>query len=623
MAESAVWRDWTLAALARRPDGHQSQDEVLEEVAVLFADRFGPNARTFDAPQSGGQQNDFQGEPRWQLQVRHALSDLAADNLITDAQAPGLTDAGRAQIQMLPEHLSDEPAADPTSADADGSSVTAGSLPRSPLITAGVIAPPLRTATEREKIGFATDADEPIQIMTEINMQFGGGPGAAWDRLRRLWLAITQQPGPFPLSEQYAGGQMSMNQVKRLVAADAVPLRWPYRSLQRVWPDFPVQPHIDRSGVTVKSDAAQRTFNAYGEGIIWAVIDTGIWAHHPHFCSYQTLDHPDVKDLHRAFTTNAPPAPVGALTDEDGHGTHVAGIIAGGAIPSWVEAQAGRTVQVTESRLNVENSSQPSQVPRHVADLSTLAGVAPRTRLVSLKALAGYAADNGVGKVIQALAYVRQVNNGGGDGLRIHGVNLSVGYDFDPQWFACGQSPLCKEVDKLVRTGVVVVVAAGNSGHGTLSVTGGAPRSFGLSMTINDPGNSELAITVGSTHRDAPHTYGISFFSSKGPTGDGRQKPDLVAPGERITSCAAGTRLPAAEQTADPSVAAYVEDSGTSMAAPHVSGAAAALLSVRREYIGRPDLVKKVILDTAIDLGRGHDFQGAGLLDVIGAIAAI
>lgn len=623
MAESTVWRDWTLTAVARLLDTIASQEQVLEEVACMFADRFGPDARVFDSQGTGEQQTLDQGEPRWQRQVRQALSGLAADNLITDPHTPVVTDAGRAQAADLPEHTSDEEDPDNSATVTKGPLIIAEPAPREPLITAGVISPPLRTATERGKIGFAADGDAPVQIMTEINMQYGAGPDAAMVRLQRLWHAVTGQSGPFPLSEQFAGGRMSMNQVKCLVAADAVPVDWPQRSLQRVWPDFPVQPHIDRSCVTVKSDAAQRTFNADGAGITWAVIDTGIWAHHPHFTSYHTLDHPDVRELHRTFTTNAPPTPAGALEDDDGHGTHVAGIIAGGAIPAWLAAQGGRTVRVTESRFNAQNESNPSQVPRQIADLSMLAGVAPHTRLVSLRALAGYAPDHGVSTVIQALTYVRHVNNGGGDGLRIHGVNLSVGYDFDAEWFACGQSPLCKEVDKLVRTGVVVVVAAGNSGHGTLSVTGGAPRSFGLGMTINDPGNSELAITVGSTHRDAPHTYGISFFSSKGPTGDGRQKPDLVAPGERITSCAAGTRLPAADQTADPIIAAYVEDSGTSMAAPHVSGAAAALLSVRREYIGRPDLIKKVIVDTAIDLGRGHDFQGAGLLDVIGAIAAI
>jgi hypothetical protein len=132
--------------------------------------------------------------------------------------------------------------------------------------------------------------------------------------------------------------------------------------------------------------------------------------------------------------------------------------------------------------------------------------------------------------VIKALQYVREDVNGNGKLLRIQGVNLSLGYEFDARWFACGQSPLCVEVDRLVRSGVVVVVAAGNTGYGTLSALERQSRT-GLSLTINDPGNAALAITVGATHRDMPHTYGVSYFSSKGPTGDGRVKPDLVAPG--------------------------------------------------------------------------------------------
>ena len=54
-------------------------------------------------------------------------------------------------------------------------------------------------------------------------------------------------------------------------------------------------------------------------------------------------------------------------------------------------------------------------------------------------------------------------------------MNMSLGYNFAPEWFACGQSPLCVEVDRLVKTGVVVVVAAGNTGYGTLKSTIGAP----------------------------------------------------------------------------------------------------------------------------------------------------
>jgi subtilisin family serine protease len=192
--------------------------------------------------------------------------------------------------------------------------------------------------------------------------------------------------------------------------------------------------------------------------------------------------------------------------------------------------------------------------------------------------------------------------------LRIHGVNLSVGYDFDPQMFACGQSPLCIEVDRLVRSGVVVVAAAGNTGYGSVNAAE-RQTNAGLSNTINDPGNASLAITVGSTHRDAPHTYGVSFFSSKGPTGDGRLKPDLVAPGEKIVST-----IPAGETK---------RMDGTSMAAPHVSGAAALLLARYGELIGRPARIKEILCTTATDLGRERYFQGAGMVDALRALQSV
>jgi subtilisin family serine protease len=67
----------------------------------------------------------------------------------------------------------------------------------------------------------------------------------------------------------------------------------------------------------------------------------------------------------------------------------------------------------------------------------------------------------------------------------------------------------------------------------------------------------------------------------------------------------------------------YVEDSGTSMAAPHVSGAIAAFLSIRREYIGEPEKVKEVFMSTATDLKRERYFQGAGLVDLMRAIQSV
>ena len=138
--------------------------------------------------------------------------------------------------------------------------------------------------------------------------------------------------------------------------------------------------------------------------------------------------------------------------------------------------------------------------------------MAPKCKLLSLKVL-DEAGQGQASNLIAAIAMIQEIN-GNGRYIRVHGVNMSVGYDFEPEWFACGQSPLCVEVDRLVKSGVAVVVAAGNSGHGWATALKGSV-SAGLGLTINDPGNAELAVTVGSTHREMPHVYGVSYFSSK------------------------------------------------------------------------------------------------------------
>lgn len=377
-----------------------------------------------------------------------------------------------------------------------------------------------------------------------------------------------------------------------------------FRAIFHIWPDFEVSAFINKSVATVKADAVQKSFSAAGEGITWAVMDSGIYNKHPHFNA--NID--PQSTMHRDFTVDGNDP----FNDENGHGSHVAGIIAG----EWpVDPDPAKNQQpLAISRYLKTKTNDVEYVETR---LERISGMAPRCKLVSLRVLD----ENGKGSVsnlIAAIEHIQEVN-GHGRRLLIHGVNMSVGYDFQPEWFACGQSPLCTEVDRLVRSGVVVVVAAGNTGYGTLKSTTG-PTAAGMALTINDPGNADLAITVGATHRDMPHVYGVSYFSSKGPTGDGRPKPDLVAPGEKIISCAAGNLK---KEGAKGKECDYVETSGTSMAAPHVSGVIAAFLSVRREFIGQPERVKEIFLATATDLRRDRYFQGAGLVDVMRAIQSV
>jgi hypothetical protein len=500
---------------------------------------------------------------------------------------------------------------------------------------------------QRMEWGLPGNDHEFGPYIIELNLQHVEGLQGAANGLLQLHRQVVGDPDRQPdrISKTYYNCRLSVREWRKLIILDeseaerraaeeaAKPssqtkvsaiTAGPYRCIFRIWPDFPVQAHIDKSVTTVKADAAFKAFDAGGEGIVWAIIDSGVQADHPHFGdaagarngdpqakSAHLLLADSVAGLHRCFCEISTqrngveivrrladpdidpdpfPSPLpgpeadqaarasaleaafeirkktleqrpklleqhqsAALSDGFGHGTHVAGIVAGGA--GVRPQQAPVNVYERQFKTDAEGSKASQSYGTRKLDPTRLRGVAPRCKLISLRVLD----DKGDGRasdVMRALEYIRERLNDDPKLLRVHGVNLSVGYEFDPEMFACGQSPLCAEVDRLVQAGVVVVAAAGNTGFGTVAAQQRASK-VGLSNTINDPGNAALAITVGSTHRDAPHTYGVSYFSSKGPTGDGRLKPDLVAPGERITSCAAGKMLAEAVSGADPVRAAH------------------------------------------------------------------
>ena len=359
--------------------------------------------------------------------------------------------------------------------------------------------------------------------------------------------------------ERFVAANLTRFEVERLrTEHKALDIRW-------IWKDAEKAALIDVSAARVQALPAHRSYNARGQGITWAVLDTGIQSDHSHF-----EQHDNIAATYDCTKTGQRPSERRTEEDPNGHGTHVAGIIAG-------SGKQGN---------------------------SHLIGMAPEAQVVSFKVLddAGRGRDS---YVIKALDEIARVNDAAGE-LVIHGVNLSLGGPFDATVYGCGHTPVCKELRRLWRQGVVVVIAAGNEGQLPLQVRDHGTRQTNLDMSINDPANLEEAIAVGSVHRTQPHTYGVSFFSSRGPTADGRLKPDLVAPGEKVLS--ANSRQPNG---------GYVARSGTSMAAPHVSGIIAAFLSVRRDFIGYPDRVKALLLDSCIDLKRDPYVQGRGLVNLM------
>lgn len=433
----------------------------------------------------------------------------------------------------------------------------------------------------------------------------------------------------------------------------------PPELIQRVFIDRNATLADNEGNATVKADAATRVFDISCKSITWAIIDSGIATTHPAFMDHdardkrgdlldrqptrirKTLDFTCIEHIRnfdltaddedsderataiaavvkrlkeipgrtsdpgfaklakknleaiaRQLEQSIPPdwnliEPLIQLGDTDegtelvsDHGTHVAGIL--GA--DWRNEDVGADGQKT----------------------IRLQGVCPDINLYDLRVIETTSKQSTEFALLAALEYVQFVNaRAASNGPVIHGVNVSMSIPHEVRSYGCGATPVCVACDRLVGAGVVVVAAAGNRGWNE------AETGFGnfVFCSVTDPGNARDVITVGSTHKSRPHAYGVSYFSSRGPTGDGRIKPDLVAPGERIRGPIRGD----ADEELD----------GTSMAAPFVSGAAAMLIARNRELINKPARVKQILCDSATDLGREKYFQGFGLVDVLRALQSL
>jgi subtilisin family serine protease len=390
---------------------------------------------------------------------------------------------------------------------------------------------------------------------------------------------------------------------------------------------------LDRSVPSVKGDAASNLFKVDCSKIVWAVLDSGIQGDHPAFARpddkghlksrvRRTFDFTRIRDLlssgNSSLDRDAIATATGLATgDIDARLRAIAADVDDGRPTDWDKVEDLITLK---SWSQPKKDRPPRPTNRHGTHVAGIiggrtgeddpghepGGMCPDIGLYDFRVLSKSLAETEFA-IMAALQYIRYLNERQSYVI-VHGANLSLSIPHSVRNYACGRTPICVECERLVDAGVVVVAAAGNRGYQNFRTDEGTFESY-AAFSITDPGNGDGVVTVGATHGSWPHTYGVSFFSSRGPTGDGRIKPDLVAPGEKIRSAVLDDE--------------WGTESGTSMAAPHVSGAAAMLLARYPELVGQPRRVKRLLCENATDLGRERTFQGAGMLDVLRAFQAI
>ena len=388
--------------------------------------------------------------------------------------------------------------------------------------------------------------------------------------------------------QRFAAFSLPPGQLKKLEADPAV---------RYISPDRRVRPSLEFATPAIGANLANQ-YGWTGQNVGVAVIDSGI------------SDGADFKESGTSRLIYSESLVPGDSSTDDafGHGTHVAGIIAG----------------------NASNSKTMDSFRR-------FQGVAPAAKLINLRVLDGNGAarDSDVITAIERAIALKDTYN-----IRV--INMSLGRPVFESWTS---DPLCQAVQSAWSAGIVVVTSAGN--HGRLNTSNN--HGYG---TITSPGNSPYVITVGAMSDAQSPWRGddrITTYSSKGPSGiDHVLKPDLVAPGNRIISVkATGSKL--STDYAENNVAtsyyrwnpgstpsAYMKLSGTSMAAPMVAGAVALLLQKTPSLT--PDTVKARLMKTATKAFPGptvvtdattgtvytsyHNVLtvGAGYIDIVAAL---
>lgn len=319
--------------------------------------------------------------------------------------------------------------------------------------------------------------------------------------------------------------------------------------------DAHITAQMNKVNDVIESDWAHEN-GYYGRGVGVAIVDTGISLHK------DFTEGGNRVIAFKDFVNNKKEA-----YDDNGHGSHVAGIIGGNGYSS-----KGKYV-----------------------------GVAPGCNLISLKVLDNMG-DGNISDVLAGLQWV--IDNRRKYNIRV--LNISVGTSAKDSLDE--NSLLVQGVNAVWDSGVTVIVAAGNNGP--------------TPMSISTPGISRKVITVGSSDDSASvEVFGSKTknYSGRGPTPYCIKKPDIVAPGSNIVSCninqyvTRGKYKTSRYQLSNYPMM-YTIKSGTSMATPVVSGAIALLLSANPELKNRD--VKLKLRNSAVDLGQSWEKQGWGLLNV-------
>ncbi len=314
--------------------------------------------------------------------------------------------------------------------------------------------------------------------------------------------------------------------------------------------------HNFRTSLAIGTRAVQAAYGYTGAGVTVAILDSGVTTWHDDLTNHGTATYPYGNQRVAAFVdfVNGQLSPY----DDNGHGSHVAGIIAGNGYDS--------------------NGQK--------------AGVAPDASLVSLKVLDANGNGN-IGNMIAALDWVLANK----DRYNIRVINMSVGASINESYWT---DPLTLAAKRVADAGVVVVTAAGNMGHNAAGQT-----QYG---GITAPGNAPWVLTVGASssmgtpQRDDDTMAG---YSSRGPSKiDFAAKPDIVAPGTGIVSLAdpVSTFYTTKAQylvpgTVNTPFVPYLALSGTSMASPVVAGTVALMLQANPSLT--PNAVKAILEYTA------------------------